>query len=248
MNHLVNQNYGDVMFNVQGERMRGIRMLICSQNEALNQIISDPLATSVIDISPDVSPSSFSLLLTYYGYGAIKIDDDNVVDMIVICVSYGETSLLNVCIKYLHDHFNYKLAFDLFSNLKILNSRNLEETKKLIQSYIPIVGSYIIDSDIFYQLDPQIIEDILRTNNLITESEEFLVEKISSYFKENCLITNNTEVQDCLKKLLFQIKWSEIPREKINQNLLQYYNINNLTPRIYFSINIYIYKYIVYII
>lgn len=244
ISQLVNQNYGDVQFNVQGSKIYGIKVLICSQNEALNKIICDPLASSVIEISSDVSASSFNSLLNYYGYGTVKIDDENVVDMIVICVSYSETSLLSICVKYLHDHFNLKLVQKLFSNLKILNSRNLYLTKQLILSSIPVYGSYLLASDIIYQFEPQILEQILKTDNLITENEEFLLNRILSYYNGNG--NNNKEIQDYLPKLLIQIKWNEIPKEKINPNLIN--GLNNIITsssssqqnnyRIYFSIKI----------
>lgn len=221
---MTNKCLGDINIEVNGEIIPCIKSFLCYKNPIFNKLISDPLCPSPLPLSDAVTKHSFMLLLRYYGYGTIDINNENVVEVLRICILYNENYLLRICKEYIEKHFNEDLIAELLSTTEYLNNDYMNSTNDLLQNYLQYNGYDIFCKSELYNLPISLVKYILSTPGLIIPDENQLLSQILSYYTAITEELNNNkqipleikrEFEEDYEDLMSKLDWNKIKVNKL---------------------------------
>lgn len=99
MNQLVELGYSDVTFLINNQSISAIKSFILPKNEVIRKLIENSNNNSQILIDPRISVSAFRSLLNYYGYGNVVLDTYNIMDLLLISITFKEKTFEILCEK-----------------------------------------------------------------------------------------------------------------------------------------------------
>lgn len=99
MNQLVKHGYSDVSFLLNNETISAIKSFIIPKNDVIRRLIENSNNNSQILIDPRISVSAFRNLLNYYGYGKVRLNTNNIIDLLLTCIIFKERTLELLCEK-----------------------------------------------------------------------------------------------------------------------------------------------------
>lgn len=130
------------------------------KNIFFQEKLENSVDKSTIQTDDYITVNGFKDLLCYYGGGIVDIEDYNVVDILLVCFSFYENDLLNVCIKYvkriiiiysyIKNHLNYKIMEKLMQHTFIFHYSPLSELHSFFQQEVKLMGQEIISAGILY--------------------------------------------------------------------------------------------------
>lgn len=97
---LTEAGLGDVTFIVENEKIKTFISIMSLKNVFFQEKLENSEDKTTIQTDDYITINGFKDLLCYYGGGIVDIEDYNVVDILLVCFSFYENDLLNVCIKY----------------------------------------------------------------------------------------------------------------------------------------------------
>lgn len=198
----MSKGYGDVKFSVRGEEVEGVKSIICSKNSTLSTIINDEKAFNVIPIEERIHVESFKMLLSYYGYGKIILDDENVSNLLYCCLCYFEMNLGNKCKEYILNYLCVNLIIDLLKNVNpSLIENDSGEFKIKIESYIRENSVKLLSEAKSLSLPIDILDYINSICELVEQNDGFSLENISKYYNKTIKSLCEKKEERLLKKI-----------------------------------------------
>lgn len=143
INMLSKMGFADMKLKLGENIFKCVKNLLSSQNPLFSQLLNDSMnETNELTLSSKCSVESIQLLITYYGFGEIEIDNENVIDLLKTCVYYNETKLIDICTEYISNHFSLDILIDLLNCSEIFKAECCEKIQELVSQKL---GEMIID-------------------------------------------------------------------------------------------------------
>lgn len=179
INYLATKGFSDDVFVVGEERIPCISYLVKDKNETLRKIMEDIHREKEIRISEEVSKIGFEVLLRYYGYGKVIINENNVVDTLVASVCYKEEKLVYKCKDFVETHPNIPLIQEIFDFIPC--GRVLDYFKEIFKDYMMIYGYKLLDDSILMRNNIEILKYLLSIDNLVIKSNDYIVGQLNKF-------------------------------------------------------------------
>lgn len=179
INYLVKEGFSDDVFVVGEERIPCISCLVKDKNETLRKIMEDIHREKEIRISEEVSKIGFEVLLRYYGYGKVIINENNVVDTLVASVCYKEEKLVYKCKAFIKTHPSIELIQEIYNRVPFGNV--VDELKLSLKDYMEIYGYKLLDDSILMRNNIEILKYLLSIDNLVIKSNDYIVGQLNKF-------------------------------------------------------------------
>lgn len=132
---LINENKGDLEVIFNNDSIKTISNILSLYNDVFKKLINEN-NNNIIKLDSDITKNSFIELERYYGNGIVKINKNNVIEIINICLYCDEKDLLNKCINYISKHINMVIIINLLNNNRIFKSLSLLNIDNIIKDYL----------------------------------------------------------------------------------------------------------------
>lgn len=150
---LSKNGYSDLEVIVCGERICTMKCFFCYYNNTFNKIINDYKFNGCIELFEKCSKEGFYYLESYYSGEIINLNENNVIDIIIICICYNEEGLLNDCIKFINNNMNEKILKEIIMNKEFFYDKNMNYINEKCKNYVSINGFMILmNESILYYL------------------------------------------------------------------------------------------------
>lgn len=179
INYLVKRGFGDDVFIVEGEKIPCFSYLVKEKNETLRKIMEDGKRESEIKVCESITKTGFNILMRYYGYGKVKIDETNVSDVLMVCVCYNELELVERCKEYLEKNMKITLIQEIFN--KIPCGTVLNDLKIFFNDYMIIYGNKLLEDSLLMNNNIKILEYLLSIDSLVVKSDKYIVEQLNKF-------------------------------------------------------------------
>lgn len=168
-----------------GDKVDVIKSMMCYCNGTFKKLILDTQFENPLKLASGASKESLCLLIQYYGGGVIDINEDNVGDLMVLCLYYNEVVLLSNLTKYCLNHLNLKIVKCLLNNINVFK---IEMNKELLiknEEFIKENCIYLLDRKEILSICIDGLKEILSIDNLKLNNENQILDGLIEYYKEN---------------------------------------------------------------
>lgn len=102
---------------------------------------------------PDIIPANgFKLLLRYYGYGIIDIDENNAVDVLFTSLCVGDMYLFDLILTYTTNHISLTICKAFLELLPKFDQHLISNLEEMICSYLVENGFELLNQSIFINI------------------------------------------------------------------------------------------------
>lgn len=157
----------------------------------------------------------------YCGYDVI-INENNMIDILFICVCYNEENLLKKCVDYILSKKNDVTFNKILMKRKILSNQNLNEIKNIIDNYIKRNEYKLIKMIVFIILDLintltiNEIQDIIQNNEVFIDDESAIINNLLIYYNYH----NKEDIKESINEILKKFDYSKINLDQMTEEKL----------------------------
>lgn len=101
--NILKNGLGDLKVIIKGKEYISSKVILCANNLFFLNTVNDEKFNGVIELDNSCNEIGFKNMEKYYSGGIIDINEDNVIDILTICICYDEEKLIKECVKY----YNY---------------------------------------------------------------------------------------------------------------------------------------------
>lgn len=127
--------FADTILLIGNEEIPVNRTLLCLFNEELKNIILNSQDSMRISLPEIITKKAFLLMIRYYGFSTIKIDEDNVSELLLCAICLKEEKIITCCKHFILSHLSDKLIEELLNILQLI-PESLSEIKTAVTDYI----------------------------------------------------------------------------------------------------------------
>lgn len=129
--------------------MRSIKSILIEQSPAFEQLISTNQPP--IRLNPCVTKIGFMNIMTYFGYGAVDINDSNIIEILYASYHLSVTPLFHQCIYYIEHHQTLPAMKNLLEIIcnAVSTNQNIIFSKQRINSYFQLNGYKLLLTGIY---------------------------------------------------------------------------------------------------
>lgn len=113
---VINNNYSDIIFIIENKEIKCNEAIISTCNNTIKNIINNSKNKNEIYIN-NITVNGFIMLLKYYGYGIVDINDNNIIDIYITSIILNDLKLKNVCENYINNNLTVKIVKNLLHYL-----------------------------------------------------------------------------------------------------------------------------------
>lgn len=146
---LVNEGFGDIKVKIGSEEVVSVKSILIKGNKTLKKLINENKSNEILELSEMSDVETFLLIEKYYSGGYIDINTQNIFKILLICISYKDLKILELCKKYLKNHLNEEIMMKLFDIKHSMDKNNMLNLKEICKDYIKENGYIFIKKSIY---------------------------------------------------------------------------------------------------
>ncbi|KAJ5072365.1 pep-cterm sorting domain-containing protein [Anaeramoeba ignava] len=176
----------------------------------------------------DIRPEIMQSFINYIYTGQIELNHENAIEMLVISRKFCSEELIQSITNYIQKNIHFENVIDL---LELSRQFDFDDLKILCLDFICLNLSGFVNHPSFVKLSLEDLEFILNSDHLPMESELFILDSVVRWIEYNKNNENQLENkvndlnydQDIIKKLLYKIRWCDIPKKDIKNSKIHHF-------------------------
>lgn len=204
---MVNNNLSDFKLKVNNQYIYVMKCFLFNSNPIFKKIYEDEFKDE-IEINSDITIQTILLILKYYSYGQIEINNDNIVNLMLFCIYYNDIDLLYELKKYISE-INIEALFDVLKYPPLIKSNSGKELKPMFENFIRLNVNNIFDNIHRLSLDSLSLL-ISLYNNVDGNGNKILIDLLN-YLRN---LNNNNDIRT-FKIILNEISFNKISLEEL---------------------------------
>lgn len=200
---LMNHKMFDIQFIINNKEILGNRCLLCINNKKIEDLIhnnNNPQSPIILNV--DLSVDIIEKLFSYYYFGGIDIDYNNVCEIMKVCSYFEESVIYYKCIKYIKNNMNIEMTYTIINNIELFRNDHNKEIISQMEDYLRInyynyitkciihLFIYFIDGFLSYSL--QKLNYLLSINDVIVPNENVILTELLKYYNHYTNISTHS--------------------------------------------------------